>query len=333
MHLRKISLTLLLVCIFAPSASEANGYKVTPLIIDKEVSARDIFSESITITNNNGHKIRVYPTVNVVSIDEGGDITSFTPPSMSDNTVTPSSWVQIKRGRTEIEPGDSVELPLQFKIHPEAEPGVYHLVIGFGTGKNRDVAQKKVQDGIAPSTIVTLKIDQDQTEFLKLGRFIVDRFVTSPENKAVQYTLTNPGEATVVPTGEVIFYDSRGAEVAAIPVNPDQESLTPGQETTYTIAAPIDGLLGRYKAFLSVDYGTEQIASVYDTTFFYAAPWRTLLVLFGSVLGFAVILTILLHRRFGRVDYEDGDGDHVPMFLRESVSEDKDHDINLKNQQ
>lgn len=332
MHLRKIFSILLVVCIFAPSISEANGHKVTPRIIDRDVSARDIFSEVITITNNNGHKIRVYPTVNVVSMNEGGDITSFTPPSMSDNTVTPSSWVQIKRGRTEIESGASVELPIQFKIHPEAEPGIYHLVIGFGTGKNRDIALKKVQEGSAPSTIVTLKIDQDQTEFLKLGGFIVDRFVTEAENKAVQYTLSNPGEATVVPTGEIIFYDSRGAEVAAIPVNPDADSLAPGQETTYTTAAPIDGLLGRYKAFLSVDYGAEQIASVYDTTFFYAAPWRTLLVLFGSVLGFAIILTILLHRRFGRVDYEDDDGDHVPMFLRESVSEDKDHDINLKNQ-
>lgn len=330
MHFRPITILLLLIALF-PLFAEANTYKVTPLIIDREVEARDIFSETITITNNKNHKIRVYPSVNEVAVDAGGDITSFVPPSMADGAETVTSWLSISRAKQEVGPGETVQVPLHVKVHPNAEPGVYHAFIGFGSGGNRPAAEQQVKSGQAPGVIVTLSVDQDQTEFLKLDRFMVDRFVTSPENESVQYVLENPGEAPVVPTGEIIFYNSRGEEVAAVPVNPDGDTLAPGQESTYTTRAPTDGMLGKYKAFLSVDYGSEQVASVYDTVFFYAVPWQQLLIVFGVLLFVAAVLTVFLHRRYAAGDEYD-DADHVPMFVRESRSEDKDHDINLKKQ-
>lgn len=325
-----LGIALLLTALATPLAADANTYKVTPLIIDREVEARDIFSETITITNNKNHKIRVYPSVNEVAVDEGGDITSFVPPSMADGAKTVTSWLSISRAKQEVNPGETITIPLHVKVHPEAEPGVYHAVIGFGSGSNRPSAEAQVKNGQAPKVIVTLKVDQDQTEFLKLDRFMVDRFVTGPENDAVHYTLNNPGEAPIVPTGEVIFYNSRGEEVAAVPVNPNKDSLAPGQETTYSTAAPTDDMFGKYKAFLTVDYGTEQVASVYDTVFFYVMPWQKLLIVFSVLLIFAVGLTVFLHRRYGADDEYEDDADHVPMFVRETASEDKDHDINLK---
>lgn len=318
--------------LFIPLSGYAASYdyKITPRVIDKEVKQRDIFSETITVTNNEHHKLNLYASVNEVNIDEGGDIVGFTPPSMSDNTNTVTSWIAIKRGRIELSPGQTKEIPVEFKIHPEAESGVYHAFIGFGAANNKPTAEKQIINGTAPGVVVTLSVNQETTEFLKLSHFIIDRFVTETDNNAITYTLDNPGTANIVPKGEIIFYNGRGEEVDSVSVNPDSESLTPGQEATYTINAPTEGMFGKYKAFLSVDYGTAQLASVYDTTYFYVVPWQKLLILFATVLIFAILLTILLHRRYASDSLYDDGSEDVPFYIRNSVSDDKEHDINLK---
>lgn len=325
-----LSLITFILTACMPNQVLAAAYKVTPRIIDVEVKPRDIFSRDITLTNNTNHNLNLYAAVNQVTVDEGGDITSFSPPSVSDNTITPTSWVSITRGRISLSAGQTKTVPLDFKIHPQAEAGVYHMVVGFGAGHNRAVSEAQIRDGSAPGTVLTISVDQERSEFLKLKRFLIDRFVIKPDNKAISYTLDNPGETNVTPTGEIIISNSRGEEVAAVPINPDKETLAPGQETTYVIDAPTEGLTGRYKAFLTVDYGTEQLASVYDTAFFNVVPWQKLLILFIVVLAFAILLTVYLHRKMGgRHEYED-EHEEVPLFIRESLSEDQDHDINLK---
>lgn len=322
-------LPLFFLCV--PFTSFATGYKVTPLVIDREVKQRDIFTEFITITNNNNFRTNIYPSVNEVNLDEGGDIAQFSPASVSDNTITPTSWISISRARQSVESGQTVTIPMEVRIHPEAKPGVYHVFLGFGTGTNRPQAEQQARSGDAPGVVVTLSIEQEKNEFLKLKKFIVDRFVTTPENTAISYTLDNPGSSEVTPKGEIIFSNNRGEEVAAIPINPNNEQLAPGQQTTYVIAAPTADMLGKYKAFLSVDYGTTQVASVYDTAFFYVIPWQRLAIIFGIVLLLALIVTFWLHRRYaGMDDYEPEDHHVVPLFYSNTVSDDKDHDINLK---
>lgn len=311
----------LLICfiLLVPFVGFAEGYKVTPRVMNYEVKQRDIFTETITVTNNTDHKLNLYAAVNEVNLDEGGDIVAFTPRSVADNTTTPTSWINFTRGRIELMPGKSKEVPIEFQVHPEAAAGVYYVFIGFGAAHNQPLAHKQVAEGSAPGVMVTLSVDQKQTEFLKLGQFVIDRFVTEPENNAITYKLNNPGSAELVPKGEIIFYDSRGTEVAAVPVNPDNQALAPGQESEYTMSAPTDNLFGKYKAFLSVDYGSQQLASVYDTAFFYVVPWQKLLLVFSGVMFIAILLTVLLHRRYSHDDDDDFYHDehhNLPVFVR-----------------
>ena len=316
----------------AYDVESATRYKVTPRVIDKEVSARDIFTEFITIENLSPHKIDVYPTVNEITVDGGGDIAEFVPASMEKNKAESiTTWISLSRSGQELLPGETIELPLSFRIHKDTPSGAYQAFIGFGTGRNRDIAEKQVLEGQAPGVIVTLAVDQNQTEFIKLDKFSVERFILEPNNNGIQYILKNPGDTSVVPTGEVIFYNGRGDEVGAINVNPDNVSLVPGQETIFSANAPMAGLLGKYKAFLSVDYGSEQIASVYDTAYFYVMPWHKLLAIFGTVMVLAVILTVMLHRRMqvagGTITEEVS---KLRVHVYEGTSPEQKHDINLK---
>lgn len=315
-------------------AAQTIEHKVTPRVIDVDVSARDIIEETITLENLSSSKITIYPTVNAVVVDEGGDVIAFTPPSMSDNSITVTSWIEITRAGIELIPNEKREVPLTLRIHPEAKSGVYHAFIGFGAGQNRDVAERQVNKGSAPGTIVTIAVAQDQTEFMKLNAFTVARFVTTPDNNAISYHLTNPGETTIIPRGEIIISDTRGVEVATVPVNPDSIALDPGQERDFSTPVPIDGLIGKYKAFLSVDYGTEHISSLQDTDFFYVVPWRHLLGAFFVLLFITMLLTLVLARRYRDDDDTDDHSTHtLPLYVRNTVSENKDHDIDLRSSQ
>lgn len=325
--------TLILIATPVVLLAQVSKYKITPKVIDKEVKPRDIFYDTVKIENFTASKLNLFPTVNIVAVDEGGDIVDFTSPAVSDGTVTITNWIQIARNNVELLPGETIELPLTITIHPEAKPGIYHAFIGFGSGTTATEANKQVARGSAPGIIVTLSVDQDRSEFLKLGRFTIDKFVTGPENSAISYTLTNPGETPITPTGEIIISDTKGSEMASIKINEAGESLPPGAETTYSATVPTDGLLGKYKGLLTVDYGTSQIASLYDTAYFYIIPWQPLLAVFMTILVVAVVLTIVIHRR-SRVDDDDDDDEHgaayIPLRVRTDQSPHKDHDINLK---
>lgn len=327
-----VALTVLLIfCTPLVIDAQVIKHKVTPRVIDKQVSQRDIFTETITVENLAPHKVSIYPTVNAVAVDEGGDITDFAPQSMSDNKVTVTSWLAISRAAIELLPGEVANIPLEVKIHPQAESGVYHAFIGFGTGRNRDIAQQQADDGLAPGVIVTLTVGKDEVKAIKLDNFLVKRFITSQENNAITYTLQNPGSVAVVPSGEIIISSNTGQEVATVDVNPEGISLEIGESKTYTTHMPIVGLLGKYKAFLNVDYGTDQVASVYDTAFFYVIPWKQLLIFFAVFSIIVILVTVYLHRRY-QDDDDDSDGAHyVPLYVKGNTSEAKDHDINLKS--
>ncbi len=303
-------------------------YKVTPLVIDEELKQRDIVTKTIKIENNANYKVSIFPTVNEIT-KSAGDVTEFVPASVSDGKLSVTSWIEVTRAVLELAPGEVREIPLTIRIHPQASAGEYHALIGFGTGRNRDDAERQVRAGNAPGVVLRIAVDKNKTEFLKLGQFSIDRFVVNKDNQAVHYKLANPGSSVVIPEGEIIIYNTKGVEIEAIDVNPEKTPLAPGQVTEYSSQIPTDGLFGRYKAMLTVDYGTSQRASVYGTEFFYALPWQKLAIVGIVLLLICIAIVVYLHRKYN-FDMEEQDINHISLIKRETISLAKDHDINLK---
>jgi hypothetical protein len=183
--------------------------------------------------------------------------------------------------------------------------------------------------GDSAGTIVTATIVDKKTTLLKLSRFLVDRFVTSKNNTAASYTVRNPGDEPLIPKGEVIFYDSTGKEIGALPVNTENVEIPAGGEHTFAGAVPADGLFGKYKAFLSVEYGKGNVASVQDTTFFYVFPIKTILIIVGVLSVIVIILSLYVHKRYFDEGVDDG-SELLPVHIREADSDPQHHDIDLR---
>jgi hypothetical protein len=316
------------ILLVSQSAYASVTYTVAPLVIDTKVEARDIITKKITVTNTGDQQVTIYPTVNNISLSEGGTIEAFLPPVSSDRTKSLASWIEIIRLGTDIPPHKSKTFDVTLRINPEPVPSTYHAFIGFGYGRNRDEAETQVKNGQAPGTVVTVTIEEKKNEFLKLSKFIINRFVTSTDNQAAVYTFKNPGDETLIPKGEIILYDSKGSEVGSIPVNEENVSIPPGEEHVFTEQMPIEGKFGKYKAFLTVEYGSVQRASVQDTNFFYVFPLKYILGILFFVCSIVAFSAWYFHKRY--FDEDTDDSDRLTFHVRESQSDSKHHDIDLK---
>lgn len=315
--------------ILAPNDAMAATHKVTPRYIDRTVEPRDIFTEEITISSNAQYRLEIFPSINNIDVGETGDILEFIPRPMDQRDESASSWITISHAAIDLYPGATTSLPITVQVDSRAKPGEYHVLIGFGHGRNRPIAEAAVQDGSAPSIMMRLEVLDTKKEELRLDTFTVSRFVVDADNDSVSYTLENPGDKTVTPTGEVIFYNARGSEVGTAVVNPERLSIAPGEQASLKATVPTDGVMGKYKAFLVVDYGNNQLASVYDTAFFYLIPWQQLLAFLIGLAAFGTLFLYLLHRRY-RGSAAEGVYNKIPFHIYEGNSPDLDHDINLK---
>lgn len=318
-----------LIPILFPLSTHAANYSVAPLVIDMKAEGRDIISKKITVTNNSDQPVTVYPTVNNISLSEGGVIQEFIPAVSSDRTQSLASWLEIKRLGIDMKSGESKEFDVTLRMNPNPVPGVYHAFIGFGNGRNRDDAELQVKAGQAPGTIITVTIEDKKVEALKLSGFRVDRFITKPDNQAASFSFTNPGDETLVPKGEIILYDSAGKEVTALPVNAENVSIAPQGEHTFTATLPADGF-GKYKAFLSIEYGTKQRASLQDTNFYYVLPIRLIVIVSGIIILLVGLLAWHLHKKYFDPDIDDSD--RLTFHVRDTKSVAKEHDVVLRQQ-
>lgn len=307
----------------------AQAYTVSPLVIDLNVEKRELLTKTITLTNSGTRQVRIYPTVNEIALDEDGTIKTFQSPVEVDRTNTVTSWIEITRGRITLKPGETREIPLTVRVHPNVEAGEYHAFIGFPAASNKEEAMKRSMGGGAPGTVVRIAVDQERTEYLKLEGFGVDRFVVDPEKGTVNYSVLNTGEAPVMPRGEIIFYNTRGTEVATLPINPDGETVAEGDILALRSTLPSTLTIGKHKALLTLEYGERQTAALHDTAFFYMMPLKYMLMIFAAVLAFAILLTVLIYRRMS-IPFEHDGVENVAMYIRQERSEPKPHDIDLK---
>lgn len=311
-----------------PFSYAAPQYSVAPLVIDKSVKPRDIVTATITLTHTGGEPVTLYPSVNNISVKEGGTIEQFLPPVESDRSTSLASWIELSRQGIDLKPNETKTVTVSFRISGDAVPGTYHAFIGFGYGGNRDEAETQVKNGRAPGVMVNVTVEDTTFSFLKIAGFIVNRFVTNAHNQAAVYTFQNPGDEPLTPTGEIILYNQSGKEVGSLPVNAEKIEVPPGGTHVFSATVPTQGLFGKYKAFLSVEYGGAQRGSVQDTAFFYILPLKMLLIFAALFILFAGVVAWYTHKRYLTDDHAN-ESDALRVRIKNTVSEPKEHDLHI----
>jgi hypothetical protein len=322
---------LIFTLMFIPAVSSASEITIRPFLIDATMVARESSNEIVVLSSDYPNRTAIiYATVNEITVGTSGEILEFVPPVMTDRTDSITSWISIGRGRIEIPAGESVELPLAIKIHPFAKPGEYHAFIGFVEAKKRATAEQIATDGDANGIIVKITVEDERVDAMRISSMVIDRFITDSTKQQVEITIENSGELESTPGGEIIFYDNRGFEIAALPFNTKGQSVSPEETKKFLTNIPIESGLGRYKVNASLTYGEDQTASLFNSARFYMLPIYYMYVGIG-LLSLLLLVLFLLMRRGTAAGLVAETGDAVPVFIRDGHKpEPKDHDINLK---
>ncbi len=324
---------ILLTSIISGTRVLAADFSITPLIIDIEGDARDTFTHTINLWNHDEKPVRLYASVHEITVGENSEIQSFVPASMSDRSTSVTSWLEISRARIDLPPGTSKEVPLIIRVNHDTPAGLYHAFVGFAAGSNRDIAEAQIQNSQGEGVVLRILVGSKKQEFLKLESFVSDRFSFSADRGSISYTLKNTGDVPLSPSGDIIIYDARGKELSTIDLtHAEATTLEPGAEATYHEKLPFLNRLGKHKAYLSVEYGTENKAALYDTNFYYSIPWFYLVAIVILLLVIIATLVLLQRKSMRYSNYDDLNEAHdVPLFVgkvREHST--YDHDINLK---
>jgi len=226
-----------------------------------------------------------------------------------------ANWISITRAGIELEPGESHDIDIRIDVNLKAKPGVYHAAIAFPSGSARYEAEARVVG--APTLTLNIEVKEDIKENLQLGTFRTKHSFNLKLPVNFEYELENIGNRPLIPRGEILIYDRNGREVAAFPVNAEGVAVeTDGKNTFVNEWAQGEGQFGRYKAFLSLEFGETRDGKMQDTIFFWVVPWYAIIVILMAIIGIVLLTASLIHRR-----YEMWHHERVAALVRTSAHE------------
>jgi hypothetical protein len=268
------------------------GFSVTPVVANEKAKPRDIIKKELLISNNTNQRADLYITVENVNPENGDE--EFKSPSVSDLSTSLANWIEITRGVIELAPNESRKIPYLIHVNLTAKPGNYYARIKFGKGSTRAAAE--ASDSVA-SLMLSVEVIDDAKERLQLGNFITDNGIVFGDSASFSYLLENIGNRKIEPRGSIRIFNRRGEEVGSIPLNADGKEITPDNKKQLAAAWSTTGRFGKYKAFLDLEYGENQLASVQDTVYFWVFPWKEIMVALFGIIVLAVFGTYVVHMR------------------------------------
>ncbi len=272
----------------------ATNFSITPVVSNEKAKPRDIIKKELLVTNNLDQRLDVY--ISVENIDPNAGAQQFESPATSDLSTSLANWIEITRGVIDLSPGESRKIPYLVHVNLAAKPGSYFARIQFSEGPRREmVPAAPSEDGT--SLMLNVEVLDDAKERLQLGNFTADDSVVTGENVSFSYLLENVGNRQIEPRGSIRIFNRKGEEVGSIPLNAGGEEITPENKKQLAAVWSASGRFGKYKAFLDLEYGENQLASVQDTAYFWVFPWKEVMFALMGVGLLAVVGTFIIHMR------------------------------------
>lgn len=262
-------------------------FAVIPAVINQKAKARDIIKEQLTVTNQSDHVLNLY--ADVVDIHPEGEAP---PPDSLEASL--ARWIEVTRGVIELAPEESRTIPYLIHVNMRAVPGVYHARIRFMVGTTK--AQAKEYPGTT-SLLLTVEVEDDARERLELGGFVAEEPLVTAGNAGFNYKLENVGNRALTPRGEIRIFNRKGEEVGTVPINPDKKTIDASAKEQLAAVWDTAGRFGKYKAFLDIEYGENQLATVNDTVYFWVFPWKEVLFALIGIMVLAFLGTYAMHTR------------------------------------
>ncbi len=263
---------------------------VTPTLFEMSAVPLQAWNSSVKVINNNEQELTVYAeVVNFAPQGETGNGKFL--PVFEDFTEgkTLAEWITVPDGPVIIAKEASAQIPVVINVPEDAAPGGHYAAIMIGTRPPAGNSSVKVQTSQVVTSLFFVRIAGDVAENGVVRTFrTTDSFVSEPEVD-FEVRFENKGNVHLQPQGEIVITNMWGKERGVVPINHRThfgnvlpESIRKFEFNWKGEQSITD--IGRYKAKLTLGYGTDARKFVTRSTSFWVVPVKAVLITLGSFL-------------------------------------------------
>lgn len=316
MHYRKISLIWAVLFLllgyglfpYSPVRAQTIGVRISPTIFEDYVDPGQLLDLRIKVTNSSEipKDLQVYLR-DFKASDESGKPKLIAPGSEPGNYLT--SWLEFPEQTFSFAAGEEKVVSFFVKVPANAGPGGYYGAVYFGAPAPT-VKVESEDKGAAIATaqqtgaLLLLTVRGDMDERANVREFTTDReLYSAPFDVKFLVRIEDMGNVHVKPIGEIAIKNLLGREAAKLDFNKKGNNVLPKQIRGFEETWSGNRAFGRYKAVLTLSYGTpasqggEGKKTIYTEKTFWIIPWKIVVPLFLSIV-FLIGALIVLFRYY-----------------------------------
>ncbi len=263
---------------------------VTPPLFQLSAVPEQVWQSSIKVINSNSFPITIYANpVDFAPIGEEGH-GQFIPLLESEaEGQTLAEWITVSKEAIVIPPESSHEISFMVSVPKDAAPGGHFAAILIGTKPPENDNTMAVRTAQVVSSLFFLSIDGDVVEKASVREFSVnDSFVGEPQANFL-LRFQNDGNVHIRPQGEIKIFNMWGKERGVIPINHGSHfgNVLPGTIRKFDFSWTGESSLsdiGRYKAVVTLGYGSKARYSVSQEVSFWIVPVKLTLITIAFLL-------------------------------------------------
>lgn len=280
-------------------AQDSLSLSVTPPLFQLSAVPNQAWQSNIKIVNTNPFDITVYANpVNFTPVGEGGQGRFMPVMEAETEGQTLAEWITVTQDPIVVPKEQSLNIPFSIQVPNEPAPGGHFAAILVGTKPPADADGKTaVVTSQLVSSLVFLRIAGDVVEQARVREFSTAKwFGETPEAEFV-LRFENTGNVHIRPQGTIVIQNMWGKVRGEIPINQNSSfgNVLPGTIRKFDFSWRGEQSfsdIGRYKAIVTLSFGSEARQNVTSTTIFWVIPIKASLIAFGIL----VVLYILIRR-------------------------------------
>lgn len=297
MTLKKQSLFFLILLIILPifkANAQLTSIRISPAIIERNLNPGEVFSTSLSITNQESVTQQYYLTKRNIRASSFGDELLYTE---EETEFELSSWMKIPREPLVLKSGETKEISFNIVVPQNASPGSHFGAI-FASLKPPEVEDKNLSVstvGYLVGMIVSIRIPGAIVEDAQIREFSTDRNIYNKPKVIFNAVTENLGNVIIKPRGFVDIIDSFGKKITTLDINKSKLSVFPKSRRNLVSTWEGEGLVfGRYQAALNLVYGEDSKRTLISSTSFWVLPLKIILPILGIVMATLFFISIFI---------------------------------------
>ncbi len=278
-------------------AQESVTISVTPTLFDMVAERGQTWQSKLKVVNVNPFDLPVYvEVVNFSPQGEGGDgrFTSISETEQDGTTV--AEWFTVPKDVIIVPREQTFEIPFSIRVPETAAPGGHFAAILVGTRPPEGTSgDTKIQTAQMVTSLFFTRVAGEVVEAGTIREFTTEESVYDLPEVTFSLRFENKGNVHLQPQGDIRIENMWGEERGVIPINQHSNfgNVLPESIRKFNFSWKGEWSIadiGRYKAVVTLGYGSDQRQFSTVTTYFWVIPLKLLL---SIVFGIIVCISIL----------------------------------------